>query len=152
MPGLPLFIYGTLQDHDVLEAVLGRAGAQGLLQPAGAPHFIAVTYPGQVYPALIRKEGKVAPGYLLPGLDALDWAVLDAFEGEDYRREEIAVQADSGSLRAFAYLPTRNIAPDAPVWTFEMWIAGHKPAVLETETALARALRARLSGHKRGED
>lgn len=152
MPDLPLFIYGTLQDHDVLEAVLGRAVAQGHLRPASAPDFVAVAYPGRLYPALIHKRGTGAPGYLVSGLDALDWAVLDAFEGEDYRREDIAIQAGGMIRRAFAYLPTRIIAPDAPVWIFEMWVARHKQTVLETETTLARTLRARLRGQRPAED
>jgi hypothetical protein len=63
---LPLFVYGTLRDPDLLAAVLGRK-----LRPAGqhvarAPGFRAIYYPGRIYPALIREPGaaaeRLAPG------------------------------------------------------------------------------------------
>lgn len=140
-----LFIYGTLQDADVLAAVLGRPVDTATLRRAQAPSYRAVSYPGRVYPALVKADADTAPGLLLESLSALDLAVLDAFEGEEYRREGIAVVVDGLPLIADAYLPVEVIAADAPAWSLADWTARHKPAVLGRETDTAAALRQRLS-------
>ena len=140
-----LFIYGTLQDADVLGAVLARAVDMAALRRAHAPSYRAVSYPGRVYPALVKADADTAPGLLLENLSALDLAVLDAFEGEEYRRESITVVAGGMPLIADAYLPVAAIVAEAPVWSLADWTARHKPAVLGRETGTAAALRRRLS-------
>lgn len=140
-----LFIYGTLQDADVLGAVLGRPVDTAMLRRARAPGHRAVAYPGRVYPALVEAEADAAPGLLLESLSGLDLAVLDAFEGEEYRRQSVTVIADGLPLIAEAYLPVAFIAADAPAWSLAGWTATHKPAVLGRETGTAAALRQRLS-------
>ena len=142
----PLFIYGTLRDPDILAAVLGREVSLEALQPATAEGHKCVYYPGQVYPALLVVEGSVAPGALLHGLTEADLAVLDAYEGEEYRRGSIVVQTDAGSVTALAYLPTQDIAPGAPAWTLETWTSTHKPFVLTHETEVAKTARETLQG------
>lgn len=140
-----LFVYGTLQDADVLGAVLGRAVTVAALRPATAPGYRAVTYPGRVYPALVVSVADAAPGRLVEPLSPLDIAVLDAFEGDEYRREVITVLAEGAEYRAEAYLPVRAISPDAPVWSLAEWTTVHKPSVLGQETGTAAALRQRLT-------
>jgi AIG2-like family. len=140
-----LFIYGTLQDAHVLGAVLGRPVDTATLRRAQAPSYRAVSYPGRVYPALVKTGADAAPGLLLESLSALDLVVLDAFEGEEYRRESITVIVDGLSLIADAYLPVAAIAVDAPTWSLADWTARHKPAVLGREIGTAAALRQRLS-------
>lgn len=140
-----LFVYGTLQDPDVLAAVLGRPVDVGALAPAQAPGHHAVTYPGRVYPALVAASGAIAPGLLIDGLDTLDLAVLDAFEGDEYRRAEIDITQAGRTLRAQVYLPAIAIAPDAAPWSLVDWTKRHKPAVIAAETGTATALRQRLT-------
>lgn len=140
-----LFVYGTLQDADILSAVLGRQVDAAALYPATAPGYRAVAYPGRVYPALVMSTADNAPGLLLDGLSDLDLAVLDAFEGEEYRRQTIAVLAAGAPHQADAYLPVVSISPAAPAWSLLEWTAVHKPAVLGRESATATALRERLS-------
>ena len=140
-----LFIYGTLQDADVLGAVLDRMVDMAGLRRAQAPGYRAVPYPGRVYPALVKAAADAAPGLLLDTLSALDLAVLDAFEGDEYRRQAITVAADGMSLAADAYLPVAPIPADASAWSLADWTARHKPAVLGQETGTATALRQRLS-------
>ena len=144
-----LFIYGTLQDADVLGAVLGRPVDTEILRRARAPFYRAVTYPGRVYPALVKAEADAAPGLLLESLSGLDLAVLDAFEGDEYHRQAITVVADGLSLAADAYLPVAPIPADMPAWSLAGWAAAHKPAVLGRETGTATALRQRLSARLR---
>jgi gamma-glutamylcyclotransferase (GGCT)/AIG2-like uncharacterized protein YtfP len=140
-----LFVYGTLQDADILSAVLGRPTDMTSLRPATAPGYRAVAYPGRVYPALVAAAADNAPGLLLEDLTELDIAMLDAFEGEEYRRETINVLADGLPHRAYAYLPVASISPTEPAWSLADWTLVHKSVVLGQESATATALRQRLS-------
>ena len=151
MPAPPLFAYGTLQDADILAAVLGRPVAPDSLVPATAPGHAAVCYPGRVYPALVARPDAHASGRLIAGLAAFDLMVLDAFEGDEYRRAEIRVRAGGRELMAEAYLPAAAIPADAPAWTLSDWTRRHKPAALAGEIGLAADLRRRLSARRRQE-
>ena len=141
----PLFVYGTLRDLDVLEALLGRVLPDRQRVDATARGFAAVHYPGQVYPALIANPGGAAPGLLLYGLTVIELGILDAFEGEEYRRDTIKAQDRSGTIKADVYLPVAAIDPNAAPWTLEQWTALHKSSVLAGERQTAAALRERLS-------
>lgn len=140
-----LFIYGTLQDADVLGAVLGRPVAIAGLRRALAPRFRTVTYPGRVYPALVAGAGGGAPGLLLEGLSGFDLAMLDAFEGAEYRREAITVLVEGVQRQADAYLPLAAIPATAPAWSLAHWTNTHKPSVLDGEIAAAATLRQSLA-------
>lgn len=140
-----LFIYGTLQDADVLGAVLGRPVAMVSLRRAVAPGFRAVCHPGRVYPALVACGDDAAPGLLLDALSRLDLAVLDAFEGAEYWREPITVLVEGTECRAEAYLPVATISAAAPAWSLTDWTIRHKPALLAQEAGTAMALRQRLA-------
>lgn len=145
LPAPLLFAYGTLQDADVLAAVLGRPVEIAALRAATAPGFKAVAYPGRVYPALVACAGEAAPGRAIENLTALDLAVLDAFEGEEYRRASLTIRLNGADIAAQAYLPVIAIAAGGPAWSLQHWLARHKPAVIGSETATARGLRQRLS-------
>ena len=140
-----LFAYGTLQDSDILLAVLGRTVPAAALQSAVAHDFAVVYYPGRPYPALVTAPGTQASGMLITGLDADDLQVLDAFEGEEYRRSTLQIICAGATLRADAYLPTQAIRADAVPWSLPEWTLRHKPGVVASETASASALRQRLS-------
>ena len=140
MAGL-LFVYGTLRDPELLDAVLGRP-ARSLA--AAAPGFAAVHYPARLYPALVRRPGQAAAGLVLTDLTPFELDLLDAFEGEEYHRSIVPVVIDEELHEAFAYLPAATIPPDAPGWTLANWQARHKARVLAGERASADDLRAKL--------
>jgi hypothetical protein len=143
---LPLFVYGTLRDPDLIAAVLGRPVFRGEAHPARAPGFRAATYPGRTYPALVRAPGSAAEGLLLTGLTPFERDLLDAYEGDEYRRGVVAAMlADEPELHeANAYLPTRVIPRDAHDWSLYGWQAEHKRRVLVAEAANAAQLREKL--------
>ena len=146
MAGKPLFVYGTLRDGDLRAALLGRDLPASACTPAQACGFGAVHYPQRVYPALVAMPHGNAPGLLLHGLTPIDLAILDAFEGDEYRRDTIDVQAPWGPVPADTYLPRIAIAPDAAPWTLRHWAAHHSPQVLAGERAAAVILRDRFTG------
>lgn len=145
-PPLPLFVYGTLRDPDLVAAVLGRPLQPGTIHAARAPGWKAVTYPRRIYPALVRTPGAAAEGLLITGLTPFERDLLDAYEGGEYRRTPIATMlADEPELHeADAYLPTVPIPTDAHDWSLSRWQGEHKARALVTESAEAARLRERL--------
>ncbi len=135
-----LFVYGTLRDPELLGAVLGRR-TSGLA--ATAPGLAAVHYPGRLYPALVRRPGAAAAGLVLTDLTAFEIDLLDAFEGEEYRRGIVPVMIDEALHEAFAYLPATPVG-NQPDWSLEHWQAEHKARVLAGEKASAHELRRKL--------
>lgn len=141
---LPLFVYGTLRDPDLVAAVLGRR--LPTVYPARAPGWKAVHYPRRIYPALVRSPGAAAKGLLVTGLTPFERDLLDAYEGEEYRRTPIATMlSDEPELHeADAYLPVVAVPTDSHEWSLSRWQAEHKPRVLVSESAEAARLRERL--------
>lgn len=116
----PLFVYGTLRDDDVIQAVLGRPLAELSPTRAHLPGYTALRVAGQVYPGL-RTSSETASGLLLHGLTAADLNRLDAFEGEAYERVAVTVSADGASHAAFVYLPRAFVELTKDVWSLEDW-------------------------------
>ena len=139
-----LFVYGTLRDPDLLAGVLGRPLAASAVLPAAAPGFVALHYPGRIYPALVRRPGGAAAGQVLTDLSPFEHDLLDAFEGDEYLRMVIPVMIGEELHEAGAYLPAISVPADTPVWTLARWQEMHKPKVLNVEHATARELRAKL--------
>jgi gamma-glutamylcyclotransferase (GGCT)/AIG2-like uncharacterized protein YtfP len=126
---LPLFAYGTLRDREILEGVLGRAVAHGDLVDARAIGWRTVYYPGNLYPALVRAD-EWTQGLVIAGLNQRDMARLDAFEGDQYRRGTIGIEARGGTATAQTYFPAKTIDTNAPQWTFETWTMHHRPQTI----------------------
>lgn len=133
-----LFVYGTLQDPDILRLVLGRVPDAAAMMAAEAPGYRAVAYPGRVYPALVAVPADSAPGLVISGLTPQEFGKLDAFEGDEYRRGRVAVLAGGQPLVAQTYLPVQAIAGDSPPWSLAAWTALHKQAMLAREAEAAR--------------
>lgn len=141
MPAPTLFFYGTLQDRDILAAVLGRPVPTEALTPAWADGHRTLYYPGELFPALIAAPGHVAEGLIFPDASPADLAALDAFEGHGYERLAICVRTSTGKVDAQYYRATISIPADAAPWTLATWQMQHKPLVLAGETAAAHRAR-----------
>ena len=143
---LPLFVYGTLRDPDLLAGLLGRRLPPETVHAARAPGFKAVHYPGRIYPALVRSPGAGADGLLIAGLSPFERDLLDAYEGEEYRRTPIPTMlTEEPELHeADAYLPVVAVPTDAHEWSLSRWQGEHKARVLVNELAEAARLRERL--------
>lgn len=130
-----LFVYGTLQDQDMLFAVLGRPLPSSAMIEAVAPNHRAALYPGRPYPALTLAPGRKAPGLLLYNLAPRDMARLDAFEGADYQRSIVAVESGHATQIADVYWPAVAIGADAPDWRIEHWRRNDKARMLDEAAA-----------------
>ncbi len=112
-----LFVYGTLQFPEVLVELIGRCPE---LVAAQLPGWRAAALPGRVYPGLVPVAGRIARGVVLSGLDAGEWAVLDAFEDDEYelRRVRLGVVPS-----AWTYVWTSVVAQND--WYAESFATEH---------------------------
>ncbi|WP_062215150.1 gamma-glutamylcyclotransferase family protein [Streptomyces sp. NBRC 109706] len=137
-----LFVYGTLRLAPVLEALLGRIPAR---TPSAVHGWRAAALDGRIYPGLVPAAGGTAAGQLLTDLSALEHAVLDAFEGEEYRRTVLALASGEP---AWAYLWTGgDIRADN--WDIDLFTARHLPAYAARCARIAPGLTALATGRGR---
>lgn len=132
-----LFIYGTLRDRDVCEKVLGRSVSADDITPATAADFAIFKVADVSYPCLLPREGAIAEGARLSGLSAHDIAILDRFEGVNYRRVPIAIiVADGTALQSEYYQPNDALQTDG-AWDLALWQKQGKQAFLSRDFDLA---------------
>lgn len=88
-----VFTYGSLMFSQVWERVVrGRYRSVRATLPGFARYVIK----GETYPGMVAEAGAQVEGVLYFDVDGDDLAALDAFEGIDYRRDRVAVLAESG--------------------------------------------------------
>lgn len=102
-----LFVYGSLQDTDVLKAVLGEE--TDLKSEAARLEGYRCCYVQDAnYPNIVSKDSFEVEGLLLEGLTEQQIALLDVFE-EDYGRQEVTVELQNRKVRIEAYIGTEKI-------------------------------------------
>ena len=124
-----LFIYGTLRDLDVCEAVLGRAVSPHSMHPAIAPDYAIYKVAMVQYPCLLPCQSAAADGAVLTDLSDTDLARLDRFEGENYQRVPLRILCDGQSMMADYYRPNEALETDGP-WSLAQWQAEGKSQFL----------------------
>lgn len=101
-----LATYGTLApgrpNHHQLDGLVGtwsRGTVHGRLLESG--WGAAMGFPGMV----LDSDGPAIEVHLFESADLpAHWARLDHFEGPGYRRSEVAVETDNGTVMAYLYL------------------------------------------------
>lgn len=113
-----LFVYGTLMVPRVMEAVCGYA------QPGVAavlPNHRCRLVNGEVYPAIVPKQGEQVNGLVYRNLSDQELEQLDRFEGDMYRRGRVDIVIDRQTTTAQTYLLAaafRQLLSDTP-WDLE---------------------------------
>ncbi|WP_419999090.1 gamma-glutamylcyclotransferase family protein [Streptomyces boninensis] len=123
-PRPDLFAYGTLQFDEVLQALLGRVPRHA---PDRAPDWRAAALERRLYPGLVAGPGAAAPGALLTGLSAREWAILDAYEDDQYELREITL---ASGRRCLTYVWEGGEVLDAD-WDAEEFRVRHLRAYAE---------------------
>ncbi|WP_217441328.1 gamma-glutamylcyclotransferase family protein [Nocardia barduliensis] len=113
-----LFVYGTLQFPEVLRTLLGRVPP---LEPAELIGWRAAALPRRIYPGLVAAPHSLTRGAVLSGLTAQEWAVLDAFEDDEYDLRR--VRLDDRSTPVWTYVWT--VAADSADWQRDRFAAEH---------------------------
>jgi gamma-glutamylcyclotransferase (GGCT)/AIG2-like uncharacterized protein YtfP len=119
-----LFVYGSLQFPDVLFTLLDRVPDHS---PAAAEGWRVAALPERVYPGLVPGQG-TAQGYLITGLTAGEWRVLDAFEDTVYELLRLDL-IDGRHGWTYVCSPDAAVLPDD--WSIEDFNDQHLPAYVE---------------------
>lgn len=115
-----LFIYGTLQAPEVLEAVAGRAFAS---EPARLDGYRRFTIPGVVFPGIVPDAQGQVDGHLLLQVDPVSWALFDKYE-PGYERRTVLVRTARGAVEpAETYVWLGKTSPKP--WDYAEFRARH---------------------------
>ncbi|KAM0789798.1 hypothetical protein ACM66B_006650 [Microbotryomycetes sp. NB124-2] len=129
-----LFFYGTLVHPAILARVVGHDGPNLQTYDAILPGHTRHHVRGEDYPAVVNaKDGRLVmgrnltelegrvQGSLVKGLSDADVALLDEFEGNEYKRSSVTVELATGETApAEVYLWTDPLSRlEQSLWTFE---------------------------------
>lgn len=98
-----LFVYGTLSDPAVCDALLGRIPRPA---PARLNGYVRHEVRGEAYPAIVAKCEGVVRGFLYEDISQTELAALDAYEGDEYGRIGVNVETEAGWKPAWVYVWT----------------------------------------------
>jgi gamma-glutamylcyclotransferase (GGCT)/AIG2-like uncharacterized protein YtfP len=96
-----VFVYGTLEIPTIVERVCGCALPQREAVLRGYARFLLK---GQCYPAVTEDRKSSVEGSLLEQVNVAVLARLDAYEGEQYERRALYVEAGGNELKAWVYV------------------------------------------------
>ena len=99
------FFYGTLLDPEVRARVLGGEARPVVLEPAVLRGWERYVEAGVPWPMIRRRDDAAVEGALASGLSEAAGRLLDEYEGELYRREEVVVERGGERLAALVYVP-----------------------------------------------
>ncbi len=96
------FTYGSLMCEDIMSAV---AAARCAHRAAVLDGYRRAPVVGEQYPGMVPASGGRVRGVLYLDLPESAWPRLDAFEGGQYRREQVRVRLEDGRCEAaWAYV------------------------------------------------
>lgn len=134
---LPLFVFGSLRDMDLLETVLGRPPRHVATEPAELGGFRCRRARGEVFPILVPEPCAVeieatVPGTLLHGLSGDDLDRILFYEGGGYAPRPLAVTRREARRRTSArvFLATGMLQDSGETWDFDAWAEQDKPLAL----------------------
>ena len=121
---MDIFVYGTLRDEGVRNAVLGHPVGEAIA--AFKPDHSARLVKGETYPMIKPMQGHNAQGMILSGLSQEDILRLDAFEGENYRRTPTQVTLKDGTIyETEMYVEIAGRDEDGP-FDLEGWLTSKR--------------------------
>jgi len=113
-------------DPDIMAQV---SGAKHRSQKAVLHDYVRKTVIGEVYPAIILREGCLVEGTLYYDVSSVSFERLDKFEGSLYLRTDVPVICDDGeSVVAETYVITESALHQlsAEDWSFDRFLSKDK--------------------------
>lgn len=108
-----VFTYGSLMFPQVWQRVVRGDYRSAVARLDGHARFEIA---GETYPGMVVRPGASVDGVLYFDISPADVAALDAFEGEEYRRDRVRVALFSGEIvdaATYLYLPHQKLS-DSP--------------------------------------
>ncbi|WP_127714594.1 gamma-glutamylcyclotransferase family protein [Halobacteriovorax sp. HLS] len=120
---VPLFIYGTLQDFDVMKLVTQRETlSQSDFTDASLNHFCLEEVKDENYPLLVKRDHHIVMGKIFIVESEQELNRLKYFEDEqEYTLTEHIVETKSGKKECLLFFPTSNIESSQKSWSYNKW-------------------------------
>lgn len=130
---MPLFVFGSLKDPDVLEVVLGRAPGDIECVPAKLRGYRVARLPDESYPVLTESPGGIADGLLLKDLGQEDLDRIAFFENYEYTFRRCVVEELPAAREVEALYCDEGETASGPreAWSLEEWQRAHKRGFIE---------------------
>ena len=142
------FFFGSLRDHDILEAVIGRAFPRRPFPAAHLPDHRLERMAKETFPLLVAAPGARTPGVVVEGLEPADIERIHFFESVEYEPRLHPVElAAGGVLDCHLFAATALAGVTGEPWHFDDWAARHKAKELR-EARLWMAFHGRVTAEE----
>ena len=96
-----LFVYGTLCFPEIVEKLTGKSfqSRQAVLKG-----FHRRRVKNADYPAIVKNDNSEVKGILFHDVDDLSFQIINFYEGDDYRIEELEVNVKDGFAKANVFI------------------------------------------------
>lgn len=99
-----LFVYGTLMVPEVALKICGRVPTEKALITNHQSFKIYIDNDVLFYPALVPVQGINTEGMVFRDISDEELKMLDAYEGNEYKRKLCTVETATGTIDAWCYL------------------------------------------------
>ena len=100
-----LFVYGTLQNPDKVKALTGKTFQRKSALLRGYRKYIVLCADGEGgYPAILKDDEHVVPGYILFDVDRESMKKFDTYEGPEYYLSKVSVECGETVFKAYTYV------------------------------------------------
>ena len=96
-----LFVYGTLQNDEIVRALTGRVFKK---QPYKLFDYKVLQVSNEHFPGMIKAQGANAAGYILSDVDENSLAIIDKWEGDDYAQIKVKAILNGTNTNLIAYV------------------------------------------------
>ncbi len=135
-----LFFFGSLQDDDLFEIVIGRPSSAFNRSQAVLRDHVVERLREFPYPRLVRAPGQVVNGTLVGGLEHWEIERTSFYETSEYDLLTLTVETDTGPVDAGCFIATdtqETMAETGRPWSIDDWRRQAKAvAMAEAEVAM----------------
>lgn len=136
---MDLFVYGPLQSHDLMAAVVG--GVLPSPQIARLHGYACYQMDGDVVPFIAKTAGATVKGRLWTNIDDAQLLRLNLYLSRfDFRLEQMQVDVDGKTLSCHGFCPQDDSISGAEIWELSAWEHTHlRPAIYAAEELFSLA-------------
>lgn len=117
-----IFVYGTLQNPELVKALVGKSFKQDKCVLGGHK---ALSVVGEHYPGMVKSPGSIVSGYLLHSVDDVSLRRISKWEGSNYRPTQVTVCIDDKKYAALTYIWNSEVELGQEEWSNEAYRNGH---------------------------
>jgi len=127
---MDIFVYGTLRDASIRDAVLGHAVSR--VTPATIRGYEARLVRGHDFPIIRPFPESMTKGEILHDLSEEDVYALDKFEGDTYDRKDMTALLQDGREQTVNVYVDCGIYEDGGPFDLDQWVSNMRHGFIST--------------------